>query len=152
MKDPIPFTSALLARIAAIGVVNVFVVMAFVAAALFRELSDRAEEISQDCNTSPYLDHYSMNLEYWRHHYILVCRFVETINDFFGLILLIRISLDFAIPIFEFQRMFETNWQKPRFYFELGHTVIQFFVVMLVPSCAVTKEVIYLYNAYLIFQ
>ena len=137
VRDPLPFMAALWARIAEIGVVNVFCTMTLVAALLFEDLNNRAEEMSQDYNTAQY----SANLEDWRRHYNLVCRFVEKINDCFGLILLIEVALVFSVPIFEFHKMFLTNWRKPRYYFEFGHSVIRFLLMHLIPSYTVTQKV-----------
>ena len=141
VRDPLPFLAALWARIAEIGIVNVFVTTSILATLLFNELNDRAEEMSQDCKTAQYFDVYSESLEKWRRHYNLVCRFVEQINSCFSPILLIEIGLGFAVPIFEFQKLFNTNWQKARFYFEFVHTIFRFLVTLLNPSYSLTKQV-----------
>ena len=141
VQDPLPFVAALWARIAEIGVANVFLTMVFVAELLFQELNDRANDINLDESRANRSD----KLEDWRHHFDLVCTFLENINSCFGPVLLIQTALGFALPIFECNKMFYTKWQKPRIYFEYGHSIIRFLLILLIPSCAVTKQVCSLY-------
>ena len=52
IRDPLPFATALCARIAEAGVYNVFVTLAFVVALLFEELANRADRMSFDKDNS----------------------------------------------------------------------------------------------------
>ena len=142
VKNPLPFAAALWARLAETSVTNVFVTMTFVAILLFSELNNIAEVMSLDNSALVQsCEDTKTNLENWRFDYELVCRFVEMVCSFFGPILLIKTALGFAIPIFEFNKILFTNGQEAKFYFDFGHTIIQFLLTFLIPSYAVTNQV-----------
>ena len=141
VRDPMPFVAALWARMAESGVNNVFATVALLAAALFEELVDRADEMSQDKDNEN-SKNFSTKLEQLKSHYSIVIKFVEMINTFFGPILLFQVIFGFAVPIFEFDKIWSTKWQVLRYYFECGHSVIRFLLTFLIPSYAVTKQVV----------
>ena len=151
---PLPNVVALLARIAEIGVTTICIAMSFTAALLFDELSERADSMIENRDNGYNADNLSNNLETWRYHYTLVCRYVKKINKCFGLILLFTTAIDFSIPMFEFNMLYQSKGQFPQYYFEFGHSILRF-LVLLVPSSLVKQKVTYVIsyieiNAYLL--
>ena len=138
-RDPMPFAAALLARTSEIVIICIFDTFSFVTAILFEELADSAEDMAEE--NKIHSNNISTELEEWRRHYDLVCRFIETVNDCFDWILLLQTALGFALPIFDFYKILYTNGQVPRHYFEFGHTVFRFFLFMLIPSYLVSLQV-----------
>ena len=140
IPDPLPFVAAIWARIVVIGISAVFVAMSLIASHLFQELANRADDMSEEFN-SEFSDVTAMKLEKWRRFYYLTCGFVEKVNRCFGPVLLVKSALGFAIPIFEFNKILLIKLPSSRFYFEFGHSIIRFLVIMLIPSYIVTQDV-----------
>ena len=96
-------------RLGEIGVRTTFIVFAFTAALLFDELNQEIDNIVQ--KTVDFSDYYkermSEELETFKNQYDLVCRFVEQINQFFSLTLLIITGIDFATSILDFNNILE---------------------------------------------
>ena len=138
-RDPMPFAAALLSRASEIGVSWIFATLAFAAVVLFKELNERADDMTETID----FNNVSTELEEWRQHYDLVCRFVETIDDCFGWILLLQTALGFSVPIFDYYKLLYTKGQVPRHYFEFGHTIFRFSLFMLIPSYLVTQAQVY---------
>ena len=136
IPDPLPFFAALCGRAADIGVSIVFFPLALTAAILFEELADRANAMKE----MPSSNNLPMALKDWRRHYNLICEFVEKISNCFGPMLLLQICLGFALPIFDFNKILLSKGQLPRHYFQFGHNIIRFLVI-LVPSYLITQKV-----------
>ena len=141
VRDPLPFAAALWSRLAEIGVTNVFVTIVFVAAILFEEINDRAEELNLDNNDDDPSEDWPMKLEELKFHHNLACELIEKINHCFGAVLLLEITLGFTVPIFDFYKMIYTKGLQPRFYFEFLHTSLRFLIFFLIPSHTVTQQV-----------
>ena len=140
VRNPLPFIAAFWARMTEIAITTTFTTMTFTASVLFEELLNRADDLSEDCNSSN-LDKVSGKLDEWRRHYDLVCQFVDKINFCFGPVLLIKIATGFASPIFDFFQILLTKGLVPRHYFEFFHTIFRFFTVIIVPSYLLTQQV-----------
>ena len=73
----------------------------------------------------------SKDINEWKTHYDLVCRFTEKINRCFGLPLLITSAIDFAVPIIiEFNNLIAHQFTSPRYYLQFLHTVLRFLSIL----------------------
>ena len=140
-RNPIPYSTALLARASDIAISVVFATFAFTASLLFEELAARADDLTEGKDIKEDSENISLDLEQWRRQYYLVCRLVDKINSCFGCILLLQIAIGFALPIFDFFKILYTKGLVSRFYFEFIHTIFRFLIFMLIPSYFVDKKV-----------
>ena len=120
------------------------------ASLLQKELLERAEEMETKNNQTVSEEHTPKDLEMWRCHYDLVCRYIEQINRFFGLVLLIKTALAFAIPIFELIKIMQSQDQTghlfPRYYFEFIHTIVTFLIEIVMHSYLISRQVVGIHN------
>ena len=103
------YAFGILSRMAEIGVRTTFIVLASIASLLFDQLAKETEQMAEKLATS--IHHVeteiSIELEDWKDNYHLVCRFVEQINQCFGIFLLIITGHDFATGIFDFANILQ---------------------------------------------
>ena len=140
--DPLPFIAALWSRASEICITALFVTLTLTASFLFEELVNRADDMKEMSNNiTNSSDSLSVKLEQWRHHFVLINRFINKINNCYGLILLLQTAYGFAVPIFEFNKILQSrNTPFPRYFFEFAHTVLRFFII-LIPSYLLTQQV-----------
>ena len=96
-------------RMAEIGVRTTFIVLTSIASLLFDQLAEETEQMAEKLATSneQVQTEISIELEDWKNKYHLVSRFVEQINQCFGLFLLIITGHDFATAIFDFANILQ---------------------------------------------
>ena len=116
---------------------------------LLQELSTRLLEIVDENEHQGSPNCLSVPLDEWRHHFDLVCQFIEQINRCFGPILLIQTAIVYSLPIFQFNKILLTQGRFPRLYFEFIHTIARFLIFLVIPSYLVTQKV--LNTKYIIF-
>ena len=141
--DPLPFLSALWARLAELGITNVFVVLTLIASLLLEELFHRASAMKEEHEIKEDNENLlSSKLETWRCHYDMICRLVDKINRIFAPILLVQIAVNLGVSFFEFSKILKTKGLYARLNFAYLHSILRFFLV-LVPSYMVSQKVCY---------
>lgn len=139
-KNPLPYVTALWARFSNVGILISFVVLSFTAVLLFEELIEKAENINEECSDINIPTSTHLNLDKLGQYYELVCRFVQKIEDCFGLVLLLETARTFSVSIYEFYQILQSHGIFPKYCYRFLHTIVRFFLV-LVPSYLVTQQV-----------
>ena len=123
-----------------------FFVLTMTASLLQKELLQRAEEMETKNKEEVSAENMPNHLEMWRFHYDLVCQYIKQINRCFGLVLLIKAVLAFAIPIFELNKIMQSQAQTglllPRYYFNFIHTIVTFLLEIVMPSYLISRQVV----------
>ena len=100
--EPMPFTFALWARLAEIGIRVTFVALTSIAVLIFEEIEEEIENLAEMSNDPEQHDSLAINLDQLIVHNDLACRLIQQINRCFGFVLLIITAMDFISTIYEF--------------------------------------------------
>ena len=93
IPKPVALAMFCIAILTELMIETTFFAMTTVAALLFEELQTRIQEISTKSNENKSdWSQLAYELDQWTGHHELVCRLVDTIDDCFGLVLLITIG------------------------------------------------------------
>ena len=142
VPNPLPFAAAVWARTVEISSMATFVALVLTTATLFEEIvNSAAEDLQEDLGSVCSGAHAQIKLDLCRRHYDLVCRLIKKINQCFGPILLIEISIAFSLPMFEFYSIWRTLGAVPTYNFSFIHTTLRFLIWILVPSYILTQQV-----------
>lgn len=144
-KSPLPFLAAIWARLIDICILFVYAGFSCLAAEIFVDIEEKASEIMDTNYQFPCCcQSFSLKLEEIRKHYELASTLVETIDNCFGLVLLVNTAKAYATSIYEFCSILMTGGKYMKRYPEFVHTVIRFIVIMF-PSFFVAQKVGYLF-------
>lgn len=138
--NPLPYITAIWARMTNVGILILFAVLSFIAALLFEDLVERAKQIKEECGDVAIPSTISLHLDKIRYHYDLVCRFVQKIDDCFGLVLLLDTVRTFSVSIYGFYEILQSQGKFPKYYFSFLHSIVRFFLVLM-PSCLIKQQV-----------